>query len=96
MSGVGYLVRGVHSSDFEAAKIDAVARFEMREKLRNEAKESGSKMPRKIKLKDVQVDKMYHRIIFGPTLIESSANDAVDLARRSGFLDVRIDRAENE
>jgi hypothetical protein len=96
MSGVGYLVRGVLGSDFEAAKLEAKTRFELREKLRSEAEEAGQKMPRKIKLKDIQVEKMYHRIIFGPTVIESSANDAVDLARRSGFLDVRVDRAENE
>lgn len=96
MSNVGFIVRGVSSAAFESAKIREAARFERREKEREDAKSKGIRMPRKFKLKDIKVEKMYHQIIFGPTFIESSANDAVELAKRSGFLDVQIGRSENE
>lgn len=96
MSGVGFLVRGVASSAFEGAKAKALTRFERREKEREEAKSAGIRLPRKLKLREIKAEKMYHQIIFGPTVIESSAKDAAELAKRSGFIDIRIERAEKE
>ena len=96
MNNVGYVVRGVSSAKFEEAKAEAVRRFELRESDREQAKEAGIRMPRKIKLKDVQAEKMYHQIIFGPTVIKSACDDAVALAERCGWLDVRVCKAEDE
>lgn len=96
MGSVGFIVKGVSSTKFEEARAEAIRRFELREKDRASAKESGIRMPRKLKLKDVRAEKMYHQIIFGPTVIKSAAEDAVELARRSGYLDVKVCKAEKE
>ena len=89
MKPAGYVVIGVSKAAVEQRREE----YERRERLRAEQRAAGRRQSRRIHPPEKL--RMRRTRVFGPTVILDAAAEAMRLAHRSGWLDVRIEEIKS-